>query len=196
MKSISNLKFIKFFLFCLLACFSHEGKSQRLMEQTVATFAGSMVKMSDFGGRRLLVIILPVDPADSIFQQVKSFCVTHKDSVQVIGVLSEEDGASVANSVNITKMYGDIPALLVLAKGYTRKSAPQQMALFRWLTHKEENYRYDMDVSGVGQKFFIDRAARLTAVLPPQVSLQSLIVARALQSGPPATRGRQISAHP
>ena len=82
--------------------------------------------------------------------------------------MSVEDGYSSSNKEAIKNLYQSRDINIILTAGmYTKKSAgANQSALLKWLTSKEENYRFTLDAQGIGQKFFINSEGRLVATLP------------------------------
>lgn len=169
-------------LFILLMAFPVMLMAQSIFDQTVRTLQGDSVGLSRLAGKKTLFIIVPLTGEHAVYQQLQSFKVRYADSVNIVGILSFEDGFSAALSDTIITMYSGIDILLTEGM-YTRKAAGEdQSPLMQWLTDKNKNYHFSNDAAGAGSKFFISEGGRLFAVLGPQVSLQSSLIERVIQS--------------
>lgn len=143
---------------------------------------GDAIPASSFAAKKVLFIILPLHPVDSNFSQLKAFKKRYGDSVQVVGVLSFEDGFQSGNASVIKNLYSNMG--IILTEGmYTKKtSGNNQSPLMKWLTDKNKNMHFDMDAKGIGQKFFVSQVGRLYAVISPQTSLASPIIEKIVHS--------------
>ncbi|WP_164974180.1 thioredoxin domain-containing protein [Filimonas effusa] len=153
---------------------------QGLYDHSFRDINNKEVRLGDFAGKKILFMILPVNPADSLIVQLKGFVAAYGNRVQVIGVLSQEDGASQATKAAINARYGNTGILLTDVL-YSRKGGGQSPVM-KWLTSKEENGHFDMDVKGSGHKFFINGQGKLYAVLGSNSSLLSPFVQKVMNA--------------
>ncbi|OQP66425.1 hypothetical protein A3860_13110 [Niastella vici] len=155
-------------LLCLSATYTAD--CQRIYDHSFRDINGKNVRLKDFTGKKLLFIILPVSAVDSVAAQLKSFVAIYGDRVQVIGVLSQEDGYSKGMKADIKAIYQNTGILVTDMMG--SRKGNNQSPLMKWLTNKNENGHFNMDAKGPGQKFFVNEQGRLYAVLG-QLSLSS-----------------------
>jgi glutathione peroxidase-family protein len=170
---------VAFSLLLFSICVSGQG----LMDLSVKKLQGDSLQLDAYGGKKLLFVVIPHN-ADSSFEQVKQFALRYKDTVVVFGIPSREDGYQDAMKSSILSLYGNLP-IVVLEAQFTRKTSTGQSNLMSWLTTRTKNRHFDTDASGIGSKFFVDQTARLYAVFPPRVSLQSPLINKVVQVNPP-----------
>jgi hypothetical protein len=129
-----------------------------------------------------MFIIVPLNKQDSVYDQLRKFKDRYKDSVNIVGIVSIDDGYKGGQTNSISKLFDGMG--IVLTDGmYTRKKeGAKQSALLQWLTDKTKNHHYNNDASGIGTKFFISETGRLFAVLPPQATLQNQLIDRIVHS--------------
>jgi len=165
-----------------ITIFSGISFSSSLYNIQITTMDGLNKPMSDFQGKKLLVIVLPVNrtAADSLYlSAVDLLSKRYKDSVNIIGVPAYEYGYQDANLISLNLYYRSILGLQVtLAKGmYVMKSSgSRQHPLFSWLTHAGQNNQFDQEVKGVGQKYFINGNGDLYAVLSSVVTIRDALM--------------------
>jgi len=140
------------------------------------TAEGVPKKMSDWQGKKIMVVLLPVtENADnSIFlTQLDSLSRNTMNPVTVIGVPSIEDGYNSTNSISLLQWYRQIlgPQVIITEPMNTRKTSTAQHALFHWLTHTEGNGHFNEDIINVRQRFFIDAQGELYGMVNPRISL-------------------------
>lgn len=171
------ISFLPVFL-CLLVSV----KAQSIYELTIKSVKGDSISIKQFAGKKTLFIIVPLSKQDSVYNQMRKFKERYKDSVNIVGILSIDDGYKSGQSNSIKTMFDELG--IVLTEGmYTRKKeGSKQSVLLQWLTDKNKNRHYNNDASGIGTKFFISETGRLFAVLPPQASLQNQIIDRIVHS--------------
>ena len=167
---------IALFMFFLTA------RSQDFYGLSFKTITGDSITLTTYSGQKLMFFVLPLSQDDQGFAQLQSFKSRYLDSVKIIGVLSIEDGYQSSNAPAIQAMYNNMG--IVLTEGmYTKKSSGvNQSPVMRWLTNKMGNKHFDADSEGIGHKFFVSQGGRLYAVVPPQASLQSGIIAKIVHS--------------
>ena len=178
---IKNMK--KFFgiLAVLIVLFS-KANSQGFYQLSFKNINGDTVTLNSYVGKKIFFFVAPLNASDSNFIQLQAFKSRYLDTVQVIGVLSFEDGYQSSNASQIQSLYNNMG--IVLTEGmYTKKtSGSNQSALMKWLTSKNMNTHFDIDAEGIGHKFFVSTGGRLFAVMPRQVSLGASIINRIVQS--------------
>lgn len=143
---------------------------------------GDSVAMSSFAGRKVLFLIASFNQTDSSFTQLQAFKKRYGDSVQVIGVLSFEDGYQSSNTAAIKNLYSKLDVILTEGMFTKKSSGNNQSPLMKWLTDKNKNMHFDVDAKGIGQKFFISSTGRLYAVLSAGASLKSPFVEKVVHS--------------
>lgn len=157
---------------------SHSAYTQDIYGQTCMDIEGNLIRMQDFKGKRLVFIILS-SKEDTLTTSINNFMATHDTSVQVIGILSREDGANEGKRKAIKMLYR---SKILLTEPMNTKKGGNQSGLLKWLTNRSQNHHFDMDVKGAGHKFLINRQGVLKAVLSPEVSLNAPIISRILSN--------------
>lgn len=171
------MKRILFFISLLwLVGFTEPGS---VYDFNVVTPDGNELALNSFEGRKLMIVILPstTTPEDTaMLLQLNSLNETYKDSVTMIGVPSYEDGFTDDDTAYLADFY---KALLgegfVIAGGTHTHKTEGQSELFSYLTHAEQNGHFDEDVTGIGQKFFINKSGMLTGVSMPEAAFNEAI---------------------
>jgi len=154
---------------------------------TISTLEGSTKPMSDFQGKRLLIIILPItkNPADSSFLRIiDTLSRRYNNQIRFMGVPSFDDGYHNELQSDLLQYYRSIiGSQVVITSGmYTRNGAGSlQHPLFNWLCKKENNTHFDYRVRGVGDKFFIRENGELYGILSPDSRLNDSLMQRMLQ---------------
>jgi glutathione peroxidase len=153
----------------------------------ITTINGQDKSMEDFRGKKILVVVLPVTrtATDSAFlKTIDSVSRNYSQKLSVIGVLSFEDGFQTSDLNSLQIYYHSLLGnQVILTQGmYTRKeSGKKQHELFFWLTHSGENTHFDIDVSGIGQKFFVNEQGELYGVAAPEGKLSNNVMQRMIQ---------------
>ena len=155
------------------ACFS-----QSIYDISFNDIDGNSISISQYQGKKVLFLVAPIGISDSLLlNDIQSFQYHFKDSIKIIGILSNEDGYSSANKDAIKALFQNRNINIVLTEGmYTHKSSgASQSSLLKWLTYKNQNSRFDTDVSGIGHKFFLGRIGKMFGSIPGSISLQDPI---------------------
>jgi glutathione peroxidase-family protein len=166
----------------LVGCFATELAAQdSIYNRPISSIEGAPIQLGDFRDKNMLFIELPLVMGDTaVQQQLLRFQQRYDSSkVRVIGLLSIEDGYTIADKTGIQEMYKDniVAGMLLSAGMYVRKAAgSSQHALAQWLSNKDFNEHYDEDIDGTGKKFFVSGQGVLYAVLGSDVSLDDPIV--------------------
>jgi glutathione peroxidase len=150
------------------------------------TIEGNERVMQNFEGKKILLVVLPSTGTanDSVFlKKVDSVSSIYKDRLSVIAIPSFDDGYDGSRKQQLQLFYRSLlNNTITITEGmYTHKtSGNRQHALFKWLTHKEENMHFDIDVKGSGQKFFVSENGELYGVFGPEVNLSAKLLNRML----------------
>jgi len=153
----------------------------------ITTINGADKSMEDFRGKKILIVVLPVTKtsADSMFLgAIDSISRNYSQNLSIIGVPSFEGGYKISDLDDLRSFYAGLMGTgVTITEGvYTGKgSGERQHKLFTWLTHKEKNVHFDLDIEGPGQKFFINERGELYGVVSPQVKLTSRVMLRMMQ---------------
>ncbi|HMH20211.1 MAG TPA: hypothetical protein VK563_00475 [Puia sp.] len=169
---------MKYALIMILSIFCLPAAAQSsLMDSSIVKLSGESVMLSQYSGRKLLVIILPTAHAvsDTVYiQKLASVCDHNSNRLVIIGVLSYEDGYRDSLSAVLKTWYSAYsrPNLLITAGMHTRKNTESaQNPLFKWLTDAGRNGHFDQDAGGVNQKFLIDQLGYLCGVYDARTGL-------------------------
>lgn len=165
--------YVKYILVLLCLSAAYTADCQCLYDHSFRDIDSKNVHLKDYAGKKLLFIMLPVSATDSLVAQLKGFVATYGDRVQVVGVLSQEDGYSPDRKTDVKAIYHNTGILVTEAMASRKGNA--QSPLMKWLTNKNENGHFDMDTKGPGQKFFVNEQGKLYAVLG-QLSLLSPVI--------------------
>lgn len=136
---------------------------------------GGTKSVSGFQGRKVLVTILPVtrtNSTDSLLSVIDSLGTVNNSTLGIIAVPSFEHGFEIEQRDSLLAWYrSKLSDSIVITDGlYTMMSSgTQQSPLFEWLTHKDQNGHFEAEISGIGQKYFINETGELYAVLGPEV---------------------------
>lgn len=156
--------------------------TESIYTYSVPTIEGHLKQMSDYQGKKILIVTLPVQQnaaGDSMLFSLDSLRAVHAGTLTVIGVPAYEDGYTSAIKEQLRDWYMTrLDTAVIISEGlYTRKtSGTQQHPLFQWLTMKEKNGHFDQDISGVQNKFFVWTDGQLLAVLGTLVKIKSSVI--------------------
>lgn len=135
---------------------------------SIVTPDGNELSLNSFEGKKLMIVILPstTTPEDTaMLLQLNSLNETYKDSVTMIGVPSYEDGFTDDDASYLLDFYQTmLGESFVITGGMHTRKVEGQAELFSYLTNAELNGHFDEDVTGVGQKFFINSTGMLTGI--------------------------------
>jgi glutathione peroxidase len=158
-----------------LFLFSFSVRSQTIYNEGLRDISGNTINLNTYNGKKILFIIAPFKATDSSVTRLKVFA-NAKDSVQVIGILSFEDGYTSSMREVVKALYQGSKVLLTEAC-FTRRANAQPPVL-QWLTNYNRNGHFNKDVAGIGQLFIVNNQGGLFAVLPPSVAIDSPVVTK------------------
>ena len=160
----------------LLTVKSSYSQQGNIYDFSITKMDGSTESLRDFQGKKMVIIILPVTKTtdDSLYlDSLSALGSRHADSLQMIGVLSYEDGYFDDSLYNLQPWFQTMlgTGFMVTSGMSTRKGSAYQDALFAWLTNAAQNGHFDYDVAGTGQEFFISSQGELYGVFEPSGKL-------------------------
>lgn len=155
-----------------------------LYKVEVKTIDGDKVNLSDFKGKKILFVTLPVVDGDtslSVSELIK-LETKYYSSLVVIGIPAEDLGYKTEDKLKTKKLYKDQKPNFIILEGMKVKktSGADQSLLFQWLTSKDKNRHFDQDIQGAGQKFFVDEKGELYAVMGSAISLSNPVIEKIL----------------
>jgi glutathione peroxidase-family protein len=151
-----------------------------------STISGNDKSMQDYNGKTIMVVVLPTNTnrADTLLlKSIDSISRAYSEKLSVIAAISLDDGFYAGNAQYLKNFYSSFlnAQVTITSPMHTRKGAEQkQHELFSWLTHKQKNTHFDLDVSGTGQSFFINDHGQLYAVINPETKLTQRIIKKIL----------------
>ncbi len=149
--------------------------------------SGVQVDLAEYTGKKLLFITLPETGSeeDSIaLVRIAAYSVAYHDRLVIFGIPSYEDGYNETDSLVMRSFFKPLTdaGVIVAQAMYTRKSsAGNQHELFRWLTSKDLNIYFDIDVDGPDDKFFVNENGDLYAVYGSEITLTYPLMQTVLQ---------------
>jgi glutathione peroxidase-family protein len=167
-----------------LNIFVTTGFSQSVYDVSFQDIHEDSISISRYAGKKIMVILVPFSQQDTVYKQLTTFKARYGDSVQVIGVVSLEDGFQTRQATVLSALYNDTGIILTGGMHTRKATGNEQSPLLQWLTDKTKNHHYEVDTVRIGYKFFITESGRLFAVLTPSTSLQSFIINRIVHSNP------------
>jgi glutathione peroxidase len=168
--------------FVTAVCFS-----QSIYTYNIPKIEGGTQSLTAYQNKKLLIIILPTQQNagnDSLLRSIDSLRAANNNSLSIIAVPSYEDGYTPAIKNKLKTWYRTLlHSSIVIADGlYTREtSGSQQHGLFQWLTDKNKNGHFDIDVTGPRMKFFIWTDGNLDGVLSAPTKLGGIAMQGLLQ---------------
>lgn len=160
---------------------------ESIYTHSVKTIEGISKPLTNYQGKKILVITLPVQQNsfnDSLLYSLDSLGVAHSSSLIIIAVPSYEDGYTASLKDSLKQWYRSILSMdIIVTEGlYIRKtSGNQQHPLFKWLTDKNRNEHFDNDVNDPKNKFIVWTTGELIGVLGAQTKIGSSTVHNLLQ---------------
>jgi glutathione peroxidase-family protein len=160
--------------------------SQSIYNLSFTNIDGGNVFLSNFQNKRLVFIITPTIPSDTAkFDDIKNFQLQYgSDSIQLIGVMSIEDGYVPANNSDLKNHFQNKGINIILTSGMqTKKEAgSNQSTIMKWLTDINQNNILNHDAHGIGHKFFVNRTGKLVGFILSDFSTEDSMVSIFLSS--------------
>jgi glutathione peroxidase len=149
---------------------------------TLKTINGKKIELSQYKGKKLLFILLPLSVQDTTvsIRDIARLQAKYQKSLVVIGIASEEAGYKTQDADKLKTIYMHAAPNIIITEGMKVKKGTGQSSLLRWLTSKDQNHHFDQDARGVGTKFFVDEQGELYAVMGPKLALTNPLMDRIL----------------
>lgn len=170
-------------IMALILLLATTGYSQALYDLPVKDIDGNAINLKKYIGKKILFLVVPVKRTDSLLIQLDSFLVQYSSKINVIGILSNEDGYRPDTKSTLKQLYANKG--IVLTEAMNIRKGQDQSPLLQWLTDRSKNHHFDMDAKGIGQKFFVSETGRLFAVMPRQADLNYPMMSRIVNNGLP-----------
>ncbi|TAM92959.1 MAG: hypothetical protein EPN39_21220 [Chitinophagaceae bacterium] len=140
---------------------------------TITTMDGNKIALSQYKGKKLLFILLPLSAQDTTvsIHDIARLQTKYQNSLVVICIPAYESGYKTQDAGKLKKIYENASVNIIMTKGMKVKKGTDQSPLFQWLTSKGRNHHFDQDARGVGNKFFVDEQGELYAVMGPELTL-------------------------
>lgn len=167
---VTCMKFISITLFaCLLG--------QPLLAQTITDIHQQTFSVDSLGGKKILIIILPLQQDTAAINQLLRFQDRFSDSVQVIGLVTSEVD---------TVIYQEAVARGVIITMGSMELDPstERRSVLKWLSDLNKNNRAS-DPGVLGYKYFLSKHGRLYAELGPLSDLDGTLVENIVRSKVP-----------
>lgn len=157
----------------------------RLIAQSIYTcgfsdIGGKSVSLQPYAGKKVLLIIVSPANADTLAAEIHKFQQQYSSAVQVIGILSAEDGVREADIPHVRQSFSGTDITLTGIQ-HTHKGS-NQSSLLQWLTNRKQNGHFDRDVTSPGQKFFVSENGKLYAVIGPEKHLDAPLIAKIVKA--------------
>ena len=157
-----------------------------IYDYSFTSIEGNNVSLSSYQQKTIIIATLPVTVSAENNQhlaRLDSLSRAHPSTLVMIGVPSVEDGYTEQNTESLKTWYRTyLGNQFVISKGmYTHKTSANQHPLFKWLTDKNLNMHFDMDVEGIGDQFFISENGTLYGVLGPEAKWSNNTFSRLIQ---------------
>ena len=137
-----------------------------IYDYSFTTIEGDTKTLGNYRQKKIVIITLPINETTETtryLQRLDSLSKAHSSQLIMIGVPSFEDGYSASKKNTLKSWYrSKIGSQVIIAQGmYTRKVSGGQNQIFKWLTDKDLNTHFDIDVNGYGHQFFISETGEL-----------------------------------
>jgi glutathione peroxidase len=153
-----------------------------IYNQPLKDIDGNTIQLSSHSDKKILFIVLPVSGEDSAVTpaQLTTLANKYASSLVVIGIPAEEWGFTLSLKTQVKALYSGQPSNFILAEGMKVKKASgeQQSPIFQWLTDKDRNKHFDHEISGTGEKFFVDEEGTLYGVIGKNLKLSNPLTDR------------------
>lgn len=159
----NNMKNILFF-FCLI--FTLATHAQSAYSLSVKDEEGKDFDIRKFQGKKLLIVITRKDEPDlSKIMQLNSIYKSVKKGAEFILVSTTEFDSKGSNYFTKERIDSLKLGFQVIGMGKTKKGSIDQSSLFKFLTDKNLNGKFDIDVEVAWQMFALTESGKLYAVM-------------------------------
>jgi glutathione peroxidase-family protein len=177
MKKIFSITFISIIVF---------GYFTNIYDYSFLSAEGNIINLNSYQQKKIIFVTLPIsqnNETNNYLERLDSLSRAHTTGIVMIGVPSYEDGYTSSSASTLNAWYrSKIGNQIIIGQGmYTRKNSSDQNQIFRWLTDKNLNSHFDIDVSNWGQQFFISGSGELVGVLGPEAKWSNRIFNKLVQ---------------
>lgn len=159
----SNMKNILFF-FCLV--FTLATHAQSAYSLSVKDVEGKDFDIRKFQGKKLLIVITRKDEPDlSKIMQLNNIYKSVNKGAEFILVSTTEFDSKASNYFTKERIDSLKLDFQVVGMGKTKKGSIDQSSLFKFLTDKNLNGKFDIDVEVAWQMFALTESGKLYAVM-------------------------------
>lgn len=157
---------MKTILICLFLAFTANSVGQTAYTLSVKDEDGKDIDVSKYQGKKLLVIVAKKQEPDlQKFKQLNALYKTARRQAEFLVVVTGEFDSRTNNfftKENIDSLGLNFP---VVSLGKTKRGNSGQSALFKFLTDRNQNGRFDIDVEVPWQMFALTESGKLYAVM-------------------------------
>lgn len=172
--------------FILIAALCSFNQVDDIYSLSVKTIEGKSIDLSNFKGKKMLFIMLPSSATDSSVTagELSVLLEKYKSELVVIGIPAKETGIGNMDEKKQINLYMNQSYNFILTESmqFKKEAADEQSSLYQWLTNKDKNGHFDLNKIEAGQKFFVDEAGELYAVIGPETKLSNAVIDKILSS--------------
>jgi glutathione peroxidase len=133
------------------------------------------INLSDLKGKKMVFCLIPlVNDGSGKIEKLDSLQKKFSSRISFIGVPAIEAGFKKSDAVALKKLYlQDLKMNMLLTEGMNvnKTSGQLQSSLFNWITNKERNGKFNEEIRGVGQMFFVDENGLLFGITSPAMNI-------------------------
>lgn len=141
------------------------------------------VSMKDYKGKKLILFVCDAENPDlRQIDALDSLYASRKGMLAVI-IIPVSDFGSKANEAKLKKMFSNDRSYQIQFAKVSKASKAngnQQHELLKWVTDKEENKRFNKDISGTGEMFVVGENGKLFARLKKPIPLNGPLMKKIL----------------
>lgn len=157
-----------------------------IYDYSFTSIEGNIITMSSYQQKKIIITTLPViQNAENNLHlaRLDSLSRANQPEIVMIGIPSFENGYTEQNSDTLKNWYRSILGnQFIIGRGmYTHKTSSNQHQMFAWLTKTNLNNRFDVDVEGIGDQFYISENGTLYGVLGPGAKWSNNVFNRLIQ---------------
>jgi glutathione peroxidase len=172
-----------FILFILLQNLLHVTAQKNIHNSNFKNIDNQDISLKDFKGKKLILFVCDAENPDlRQLDALDSLYKTRKDKLAVI-VIPVSDFGNTSNESKLKKIFKQERAYQIQFAKVSKASKAngnQQHALLKWVTDKEENKRFNKDITGAGEMFVVGENGKLFARLKKPVPLNGPLMKKIL----------------
>jgi len=172
--------------FMLIAALSSFYLVEDIYSLSVKTTEGKSINLSNFKGKKILFLMLPLSTNDSSASstELSALLAKYDRELVVIGIPGKETGIGNMDEKKQINLYMNQSYNFILTESmqFKKEAADEQSSLYQWLTNKDKNGHFNLDKIEIGQKFFVNESGELYAVMGPETKLDNAVIDKILSS--------------